>query len=408
MSLETTDASNTLAGKATRYLTDPAFRRDPYGFFAQVRAQCPVIQSDSGVWLITGYDAAGEALRNDELLSRRVAGRKHLVVDEPQARLIMTSKMLYNDRPQHTRLRRLVSHAFTRGGIARWRERIAEVANDRLDHVLPAGQMDFVADYAYPVVEQVITELLGIRHGDLPQFLAWSEAMVEPPPGGDLTHYRDAANAATQAITAYVRERIAERRSAPADDLLTKLIRAEEPGDGTLDEHELVAITIELIHAGFETTSNFVSNGMHVLLQHREQLAELVADPTLLPGAIDELLRYESPAPMPLPRVAIGDVEIGGKPIRKGDTVVVALAAANRDPAHFDDPDRFDIHRHDNNYISFGFGAHYCLGHALARLEATEMFTAVLGRVPGIRSAGAARWSDHQFFRTLVSLPVAW
>jgi cytochrome P450 len=408
MSTQTTEASNTLAGNATRYLTDPTFRRDPFDFFAQVRAESPVIQSDSGVWLVTGYDAAGEVLRNDVLLSRREAGLKHLVVDDSQARLIITSKMLYNDRPQHTRLRRLVSHAFTRGGIARWGDRIAEVANERLDHLVPAGQMDLVADYAFPVVEQIITELLGIRSGDLPQFLAWSAAMVEPPPGGDVTDYRAAANAATHALTAYVRERIAERRSQPSEDLLTKLIKAQEPGDGTLAEHELVAITIEIIHAGFETTSTFVSNGMGVLLRHPAQLAALIADPTLLPGAIDELLRYESPAPMSMPRVAVDDVEISGKTIRKGDTVVVALAAANRDPAQFPEPERLDIHRKDNSFISFGFGAHYCLGNALARLEATEILTALFTRVPGIRSAGVAQWSDHQFFRALTTLPVAW
>ena len=408
MTLETANASNTLAHNATRYLTDPTFRRDPWRFFAELRAVSPVIQSDSGIWLITGYDAASEALRNDELLSRREAGLKHLVVDDPAARLIITSKMLYNDRPQHTRLRRLVSHAFTRGGIARWHDRIGEVANRTLDQILPTGHMDLVSEYAYPVVAQIITELLGIRQGDLPKFLAWSEAMVEPPPGTDVEHARAAGNDATRAISAYIRERITERRSAPAEDLLTKLIKAEEPEDGTLAEHELVAITIEILHAGFETTSNFVSNAMHVLLQHPDQLAELIADLSLLPDAINELLRYESPAPMPLPRVATADVQIDGQTIKKGETVAVALAAANRDPAHFPDPERFDIHRKDNDYISFGFGAHYCLGHALARLESTELLTALLVRVPGIRSIGEAKWSDHQFFRTLQSLPVTW
>ena len=220
--------------------------------------------------------------------------------------------------------------------------------------------------------------------------------------------FRESANKATGEITAYVRERIAERRDQPADDLLTKLIRAEEPEDGTLAEHELVAVTIELIHAGFETTSNFVCNGLHLLLQHPEQLAALTANLELLPDAINEMLRYESPAPMPLPRVAVDDVEIGGKTIRRGDTVVVALAAANRDPAHFTNPESFDIHRTNNNFISFGFGAHHCLGHALARLESTEMFTVLLTRIPNIQPAGEAQWSNHQFFRTLESLPVKW
>jgi cytochrome P450 len=402
------EAANVLAAKATRYLSDPTFRRDPWDFFAQVRAESPVIRSDCGVWLVTGYDAAGEVLRSDACFSRRNAGRKHLVVDDPTARLTMTSKMLYNDRPQHTRLRRLVSHAFTRGGIERLRNRIAEVANDRLDKVLPAGHMDLVKDYAYPVVEQIITELLGIKSGDVAQFLMWSDAMVEPAPGSAPAHYRQAANEAVRAIIAYVRERIAERRDEPADDLLTKLIRAHEPGDGALEEHELVAITVELIHAGFETTSNLVSNGTLALLQHPDQLAALIAEPGLLPTAIDEMLRHQSPAPMAMPRVAVTDFALCGKTIAKGDTVIVALAAANRDPTRFTDPERFDIRRKDNNHITFGFGAHYCLGNALARLEATEMFTALLSGAPGIRLAGEAQWTDHQFFRSLKALPVAW
>src|SRR6201981_3693702 len=203
MTLETASLSNTLARNAARYLIDPTFRRDPWRFFAEVRAVSPVIQSDSGVWLITGYDAASDALRNDELLSRREAGLKQLVVDDAAARLIITSKMLYNDRPQHTRLRRLVSHAFTRGGIARWHGRIGEVANDTLDQILPTGRMDLVSEYAYPVVAQIITELLGIRQGDLPKFLAWSEAMVEPPPGANVDHARAAANQATRAMPSY-------------------------------------------------------------------------------------------------------------------------------------------------------------------------------------------------------------
>lgn len=401
-------AEDLMAAKATRYLSDPAFRRDPWDFFAQVRAESPVIQSDCGVWLVTGYDAAGEILRSDAFFSRRNAGQKHLVVDDPTARLTMTSKMLYNDRPAHTRLRRLVSHAFTRGGIERLRSRIADVANDCLDTIEPAGQVDLVKGYAYPVVEQIITELLGIRSGDVAQFLVWSDAMVEPPPGADQAHYRQAANDAVRAITAYVRERIAERREAPAGDLLTKLIRAHEPADGVLEEHELVAITVELIHAGFETTSNLVSNGALALLQHPDQLAALIAEPQLLPTAIDEMLRHQSPAPMAMPRVAVSDFEVCGKTIAKGDTVIVALAAANRDPSRFTDPERFDIRRKDNNHITFGFGAHYCLGNALARLEATEMFTALLDRAPGMQLAGEAQWTDHQFFRSLKTLPVQW
>jgi cytochrome P450 len=397
-----------LVDGATQFLVDPRSRRDAWEFLARARAAEPVLQSGTGVWLVTGYAAANEVLRNDAILSRREAGLKHVIVEDREARLIYTSRMLYNDRPEHTRLRRLVSHAFTRAAVVHWEGRVRQLANERLDAMLPTGRMELVHDYAYPAVEQIITEMLGIRHGDLALFLKWSAAMTEPPPGGDVTRFRDVATQATYEVAAYVRERIAEHRDHPADDLLTKLIEAEDAEDGRLAEHELIAMTFELIFAGHETTSNFVSNGVYCLLKHPEQLAALQADRSLLSGAIDEMLRYESPAPFPLPRVATEDVLVGGRRIAKGDTVVVALSAANRDPAVFADPERFDIRRSPNDYISFGFGAHYCLGHALARIESTELLNAILDRVPTLRSDGDAQWSDHQFFRSLTTLPVTW
>ena len=397
-----------LADEAMRFLTDPSSRHDPAAFYARLREQSPVHRTDAGVWLVSSYAAASEVLRNDAILSRREAALKHVALDDPEARLLFTSRMLFNDRPEHTRLRRLVSHAFTRASVGRWTNRIRELTELHLDALVPDERMELVHDFAYPVVEQVITELLGIRHGDLPLFLEWSTAMTEPSPGSDLSEYRRAATQATLEVAAYVRERVAERRADPADDLLTELIAAEDQEDGRLAEHELTAMTFELIFAGHETTSNFLGNGVYCLLQHPDQLADLRHDRTLLPGAIDEMLRYESPAPMPLPRVAIGTVEIGGQTIQPGDTVVVLLAAANRDPNVFPDPETFDIRRRDNNYISFGFGAHYCLGHALARLESTEILDALLDRLPGLRLDGEAQWSDHQFFRSLASLPVSW
>jgi cytochrome P450 len=405
----TTSTTSTLnvREEADAYLADPSSRRNPYGFYDRIREHSPVHQTSSGVWLISGYEEAGEALRNDDILSRREAGLKHVVVDDPESRLVFTSRMLYNDRPEHTRLRRLVSYAFTRQGIAGWEGRIREVANQRLDTLVPRGRMDLAQDFAYPVVEQIITELLGIRAGDLPMFMAWSAAMTEPPPGGDLGQYREAANTATKEVTAYVRDRIEERRLAPGEDILSRLIAAESE-DGKLAEHELVAMTFELIFAGHETTSNFVPNGMLCLLERPQQLKDLLEDRSLLPSAIDEMLRFESPAPMPLPRVAIEDIEIGGQLIKAGDTIVVLLAAANRDPKAFTQPEVFDIRRTNNDFISFGFGAHYCLGQQLARLESSVLFNALLERIPGIHLDGEAKWSDHQFFRSLISLPVAW
>jgi cytochrome P450 len=408
MSTDMTAAQPDLADEALNFLTDPSSRRNPWEFYRRLRADSPVHRTSVGTWLVSGYEQANEVLRNDAVMSRRVAGLAHCLQDDPEAKRISTSRMLYNDRPEHTRLRRLVSNAFTRRGVDLWQPRIRQVAHGRLDVLESSGHMDLVHDYSYPVVENIIVELLGIRHGDLPRFIAWSKAMTDAPPGADLLPYREAANRATFEVAAYVRQRIEERRARPQEDLLTKLIEAEDAEDGRLAEHELIAMTFELIFAGYETTSNFIANGMLCLLRHPDQLRALISDRTLLPGAIDEMLRFDSPAPMPMPRVTLEDVRVGGELIPSGSTVVVLLAAANRDPSVFDDPDTFNIRRADNPFISFGFGAHYCIGAHLARLESTEFLTALLDRLPGIRQDGEATWSDHQFFRALDKLPVAW
>jgi cytochrome P450 len=184
---------------------------------------------------------------------------------------------------------------------------------------------------------------------------------------------------------------------------------AEEEGS-RLSENELVAMTFELILAGHETTSNAISNGMWLLLRHPDQLARLRQAPEAISGAVEEILRYESPAPMALSRVATTDVDLGGTVVPEGESVLVLLAAANRDPAVFDDPHRFDVFRTDNEQIGFGTGGHYCLGAALARIELNIVFPALLARLPGLRlvETGEPRWKAHQFFRTLESLAVAW
>jgi cytochrome P450 len=408
MSTNLTGPELDVGAEAATYLTDPSSRRDPWGFYRRLRQSSAVHHTSVGTWLVSGYEEANEVLRSDAVMSRREAGLAHCLQDDPEAKRISTSRMLYNDRPEHTRLRRLVSNAFTRRGVERWEKRVRQVAHERLDALEPLGRMDLVHDYSYPVVENIIVELLGIRHGDLPRFIAWSKAMTDAPPGADLDPYRVAANTATLEVAAYVRERIAERRERPQEDLLTKLIQAEDAEDGRLHEHELIAMTFELIFAGYETTSNLIGNGMLCLLQHPDQLRALMHDRTLLPGAIDEMLRFDSPVPMPMPRVTLEDFRVGGQLIPAGSTVVVLLAAANRDPSTFDNPDSFDIRRKDNAFISFGFGAHYCIGAQLARVESTGFFTALFDRLPGIRQEGEAVWSDHQFFRSLEKLPVAW
>jgi len=407
--MATTEMHEDLAAEALRYLTDPAFRADPHDFLDRLRATDPVHRTAAGVWLITRHADALAVLRDDTAWSRRRAAEKHVVVDDPLAREIFTARMLFNDKPEHTRMRRLVAAAFTPAGVRRWQEEFTRIAGELLDEVEPAGSMDAVAEFGYPYAERVICFMLGVPFDDHALWERWAQQMVEPPAGGDMAAFKEVATAATLEFTDYVRRLVAERRGREGDDLLSRLIAVEEEGT-RLSETELVAMTFELILAGHETTSNAISNGIWLLLRHPDQFARLRRQPDAIPGAIEEILRYESPAPMALSRVATADTDVGGTVIPAGESALVLLVAANRDPAVFDDPHRFDAFRSGGDHIGFGTGGHYCLGAALARIELNIVFPALLARLPGLRLTGdrEPRWKAHQFFRTLETLPVAW
>jgi cytochrome P450 len=407
--MATTEIHEDLAAGALRYLTEPAFRADPHDFLDRLRAADPVHQTAVGVWLVTRHADALAVLRDDVAWSRRLAAEKHVVVDDPLAREIFTSRMLFNDKPQHTRMRRLVASAFTPAGVRRWQEEFNRIAEELLDEVEPKGAMDVVAEFGYPFAERVICFMLGVPFEDHTLWERWAQEMVEPPAGGDMADFKQAATTATLEFTDYVKNLVEKRRGHEGDDLLSRLMAAEE--DGTrLSENELVAMTFEMILAGHETTSNAISNGIWLLLRHPDQLQRLRREPEAIPGAVEEMLRYESPAPMAMSRVATSDVNLGGTVIPQGESALVLLVAANRDPAVFDDPHRFDAFRTDNEQIGFGTGGHYCLGAALARIELNIVFPALLARLPGMHlvDEGEPRWKAHQFFRTLETLPVAW
>ena len=407
--MTTTETHEGLAAEALRYLGDPAFRADPHDFLDRLRSLDPVHRTSVGVWLVTRHADALAVLRDDVAWSRRRAAEKHVVVDDPLAREIFTSRMLFNDKPQHTRMRRLVAAAFTPAGVRRWQEQFTRIAEELLDEVEPRGAMDAVGEFGYPYAERVICFMLGVPFDDHRLWERWAQQMVEPPAGGDVAAFKEAATTATLEFTAYVKDLVATRRGHEGDDLLSRLMVAEEEGT-RLSENELVAMTFELILAGHETTSNAISNGLWLLLRHPDQLARLRREPETMAGAVEEILRYESPAPMALSRVATTDVDLGGTVVPEGESVLVLLVAANRDPVVFDDPHRFDAFRPDNEQIGFGTGGHYCLGAALARIELNIVVPALLARLPGLRLVGEGQphWKAHQFFRTLETLPVAW
>jgi cytochrome P450 len=392
---------------ARHYLASPAARAFPYESFRRLVAAGPVHQASTGVWLVVHHAEALAVLRDDRRFSRAAATRQHGAV-EGSAFDVFSSKLLSNDDPSHARLRRLVAPSFTPAAV-RTRERAIEaVCDEFLDEVEPRGSMEVGRDFSYPLAERVVCLLFGMPFEDFARIEQWAEKTIELPPGGDVDAHRVEAEAAILAFAAYVRELIGERREAPGDDLLSKFVAAEEEGD-RLSETEMVAITYELITAGHETTAKLIPNALYQLLTHPEQLARLRQDPSLSGGLVAETLRYESSAHMSLPRVAVEDVELGDSKIACGDTVIALIGAANRDPAVFDRPDEFDITRQPNGHIGFGFGSHFCIGHALAQSEARTAIERLLARFDHLQLAGDhVEWVSSNMTRGVAPLWVRW
>ena len=384
----------------------PEFIADPYPLYHRLRIEDPVHRSPMGFWVLTRYDDVTMALRDprfgragfDELLRARFGESG------------FDLSMLFRDPPDHTRLRMLVSKAFTPRVVERLRPRIQQVVDGLLDAVHPARAMDVIADLAYPLPVTVICEMLGVPGGDRARFRQWSEAIARSldaiaMPGDPEIVER--GNAARRALADYFRALIAERRQAPRADLLSELIAAEEQGD-RLSEPELLATCMLLFVAGHETTVNLIGNGLLALLRHPAELRRLREDPSLVESAVEELLRYDGPAQR-TGRMPSVDVEIDGRTIRKGDLLLAVIGAANRDPAHFPEPDRLDLTRGDNHHLAFGWGIHFCLGASLARAEAQLAINTVLRRMPALALATSApEWREASALRGLRALPVGW
>ncbi|MFF2400677.1 cytochrome P450 family protein [Streptomyces goshikiensis] len=389
---------------------DPAFVADPFPLYRQLREDGPVrrvvIAGALDAWVVTRYEDGLAALSDSRLSSD--------VRDASDARLLrqlptsggesLMGNMLRSDPPDHTRLRRLVSKAFTAHRVAGMRPRIQAIADQLLDAVAPAGCADLVADFALPLPVTVISELLGVPLDDRHDFQRWTNRIVtrgaEPPDPA-------VVNEAYQHMRAYVTELVRAKRAAPGDDLLSGLIAARDE-EQRLTEDELVAMVFLLLAAGHITTVNLISGGIAMLLTHPAQLDLLRSDPELLPGAIEEFLRYDGPVSPGIARFAREDVEIAGVTVPRGATVLIGSAIADRDPARFPDPERLDITRQDNAHLAFGHGIHYCLGAPLARLEGQIAIAAALRRLPGLALAVAPdeiRWRPGGL-RGPESLPV--
>ena len=313
--------------------------------------------------------------------------------------------MLNRDGDDHRRLRRLVSKAFTPRMVEQLRPRIQEIADALIDDVAAAGEMELVSEFAFPLPITVIAELLGVSVADRERFREWSGAVVSPAftPAG-----MERADALLGAFVEYLLALFGERRKEPGEDLVSALVAVEDGGD-TLSEEELCSMVVLLIVAGHETTVSLIGNAMLALLTHPEQRAAIERDSSLLPRAVEELIRYDGPVERTLNRWAAVDVELRGQTIRRGETVIVVLGAADHDPERFENPGTLDFAaERDARHLGFGRGRHFCLGAPLARLEAEIALGTLLRRLPGLRLAVAedeVRWRFVPLFRSLVALP---
>jgi cytochrome P450 len=386
-------------------LADPRFQANPHPVYARWREQAPVcrVRLPSGLdaWLITRYDDARRAL-SDPRLSKAIPVQPPGVSSaSPRISGPVSQHMLSADPPDHTRLRRLVSAAFTARRVEALRPRIEEITDELLDAIDGRDQVDLIDTFAFPLPIQVICELLGIPVADRDSFRAWSNIIVTG------SQAAEQLPGAMQAMVAYIRALIADRRAHGGDDLLAGLIEVRDQAD-RLTEDELTSMVFLLLIAGHETTVNLIGNGSFLLLSRPERWAQLRADPTLLPTAIEEFLRYEAPVEMATFRVAAEDLEIGGQRIAAGEPVLVVLLSANHDD-RFPHPEEVDLGRAQNPHLAFGHGIHYCLGAPLARLEAQIAFGKLMTRFPGLRLAVPAdelSWRPGLLLRGLHQLPV--
>ncbi|MFH8391434.1 cytochrome P450 [Streptomyces sp. NPDC018036] len=386
---------------------DPAaLADDPYAVYARLRRAGPVhrITGTDGLpaWLVTRYDDIRQALADPRLSvdKRNAAPGGYRGMALPPA---LDANLLNMDPPDHTRVRRLVNRAFTPRRIEQLREPVRRTAERLLDAVAAAGRVDLIASYAAPLPITVICDLLGVAPADRLDFRSWTDALVAPDPARP-----SLAREAVGHLVSFFTGLIAAKRSDPADDLLSALIAVRDEED-RLTEDELTSLAFLVLFAGYENTVHLIGNAVLTLLRHPDQLAELRAEPTRTGAVVEELARYDGPVPLAIRRFPTEDLTIGGVTVPAGETVLLSLAAAHRDPDRFPDPDRFDIDRDATGHLALGHGIHYCLGAPLARMETEIALTALLDRFPELAldvPPGELRWRPSMRSRGLLTLPV--
>ena len=376
----------------------PDFMADPYPAYARLRATDPVhFDPRLGAYLATRYADVVTVLCDPRFVKQPLDG------GPPPLRVM--ANMLDMDPPDHTRLRSFVNQAFTPPIVERLRTHIAGVAAGLLDEVLATGRLDLVADFAFPLFATVIAQLLGVPKEDHARFRQWSQRTILLTDGTQPREVLAEGKRAVGELVFYFTDLVSARRADARDDFLGGLLAAEERGD-RLSLREVVVMCALLLVAGHETSINLLVNGTLTLLRNPDQLAMLRANPDLMPSAIEELLRYESPVQR-TGRIVAEDLELGGRRLRRGERVAPMLGAANRDPAAFANPERLDLTRRDNRHVAFGRGIHFCIGAPLARLEAMIGFSTLLGRFPNLTlDTDKPEWNTNTAIRGLKALPV--
>ena len=379
----------------------------PHETFARLRREAPVYRHPqpgaSPFWAITRHHDVVAVSRSAATFSSE---RRGALLREPPEEALATQRlmMLNMDPPRHTKLRGLVNKGFTPRMVARLEEPVRRICAQLVRSAVERGECDFVTEIAAELPLQVIAELLGIPQSDRHQVFEWSNTMI----GGDDPEFRrseEEARGAAMAMYAYANELALQRRDSPRDDLVSVLMRAEVDGEH-LTEMEFDLFFLLLAVAGNETTRNLISGGMLALMQHPDQWRRLLGDRSLVPAAVEEMLRWVTPV-MQFQRTAQRDTEIAGVPIAEGDRVGLFYVSANRDEAVFDEPDRFDVGRTPNDHVAFGAGGpHHCLGNNLARLEIRVMFEELLERAPGIEPNGPHRKLRSNFINGIKAMPV--
>lgn len=394
-------------------LHNPEVRANPYPFYTQLRSQDPVHWDEAmGFWVLTRY-ADIASVYADARFSRAQGLRRGFErLPEAEQRIAepvyhsFSKTMFYSDPPYHTRLRGLVNNAFTPNAVEQMRPHVQRMVDSLLDAVQTQGEMDAIHDLAHPLPILVISQMLGLPAEERGRFKQWSDDLFAIL--GSVPHAPESMERASRSLaelTDYLTTLSHSRRQQPQNDLISALVGVVEKGQ-RLTQEELIANVTILLSAGHETTSNLIGNGLLALLRNPDQMQKLRDHPKLVPSAVEEMMRYDNPVQIAY-RSAAEDIEIGGKYMRKGQLVNSVLAAGNRDPERFSEPDQFDISRDEGRQLGFGLGIHFCIGAPLVRLEAQIAFSTILRRFPELHLATEnLEWQEHPIFRGVKSLPL--